>query len=374
MDSRERILTVLSGGIPDRVPFAPNLWQWFEFQKTWKLLPQELADCQTHLDAMRILGVDIFSRNLLTDIRRDWFGGHVRYRYSTVKVHESQNDDRRTLMYETPHGRLSESFLFQKEGCTLVQDEYLFKDFKRESEAWKDLFEDRELVLDTVSLEELTSNLGAGGVVIAGEVTSPLKQLHLCARADHSTFLLHDHEKSMLELMDIYAEKALEMIDKLVRSGIKVVMTMDNLDSIFYPPPYFERYCSRFFSRASEICHQNAAFLFSHACGHQKSILRQVIDCGIDGLEGIAFPPLGDVELWEAKKVGDRFIVEGGLSAIQLEGEVTLQQAEKYVRELFMKMKPLDRFIFSMSCNTSIKTSWDTLRYYRDAWLKHGNC
>ncbi|MGW8179992.1 MAG: uroporphyrinogen decarboxylase family protein, partial [bacterium] len=264
----------------------------------------------------------------------------------------------------------SEAFKFQEEGCTLVQHEYLFKDFDEEYLAWKSLFEDREFEFDLKSYQELSRRVGEDGLVIAGEVTCPLKQLHILARSDITAYLLYDHESEMIELMEIYAEKALRLIGKMVAAGVKAVMTMDNLDSTFYPPPHFKRYCAAFFSRAAEICHGRGAVFFSHACGQQRSILPLVTECGIDGLEGIAFPPLGDVDLWEAREAGDRFIVEGGLSAAQLEGYVSREDAEAYVSKLFNKLKPFDRFIFSMSCNTSIKTSWDTLRRYRDAWLK----
>ena len=56
---------------------------------------------------------------------------------------------------------------------------------------------------------------------------------------------------------------------------------------------------------------------------------------------------------------------------MQLEGEVTQAQADSHVKQLFDKMRPFERFVFSMSCNTSILTSWDTLKRYRDAWLKY---
>ena len=90
---------------------------------------------------------------------------------------------------------------------------------------------------------------------------------------------------------------------------------MDNLDSLFYSPDIFDRYCADFYRRAAELCHQGGAAFFIHACGRQQSILSRVIDCGVDGLEGIAFPPLGDIELHEARAAGPRFIAEGGLSA-----------------------------------------------------------
>jgi uroporphyrinogen-III decarboxylase len=177
----------------------------------------------------------------------------------------------------------------------------------------------------------------------------------------------------MIDLMSLYAEKALALIEQMARGGVEVIISMDNLDSTFYPPPYFERYCAEFFSKAARICHDHGAYFFSHACGRQKTILPQVVRCGIDGLEGIAYPPLGDVDLWEAREAGESFIVMGGLSAVELEGPVTREDADRYVERLFRRLHPFQRFIFSMSCNTSIRTDWDTLRYFRDAWWKFGN-
>jgi uroporphyrinogen-III decarboxylase len=371
--SKERLLAVLKGKIPDRVPFAPNIWQWFEYRKLHGLLPTELQDCDSHLEATRRLGFDVFSRNLATDIRMRWFGSHAIPTYRETEVVETIEADRRHLIYRTSEGMLSEVLEFQREGCTLVQLEYLFKDFDKENAAWKSLYRDLQLSFDWESFHRLSRSVGDEGIVIAGEITSPLKQLHLCARADQTTFLLVDHEVAMMELMAIYAEKALGLIEEMVRGGVQVIMSMDNLDSTFYPPPYFERYCTEFYSRAAEICHRHGAYLFSHACGNQRSILPQVVQCGIDGLEGIAFPPLGDIDLWDAREAGDSFIVVGGLSAVELEGPVTQQAAEEYVKTLFHRMRPFERFIFSMSCNTSIRTRWDTLRYYRDAWMKYGS-
>jgi len=372
MNSRQRVLSVLEGKVPDRAVFAPNIWQWYEYQKLHGLLPAELESCRSQLDVMKHLGVDIFSRNLLTDVRTEWIGGHVQTMYSGVEVEETvEQHGRRRITYHTPHGDLSEVFLFDKQGCTLIQDEYLFKDFDTEYEAWKDLFASREYRFDEDSFRNLEKEVGEHGLVMVSETTTPLKQLHFAARADNTVYLLFDHEKEMLELMEIYAGKALKLIGEMASKGVRAVCSMDNLDSLFYTPDFFERYCFDYFSRAVEISHQAGAWFFSHACGRQRDIMPQVIDCGLDGLEGIAFPPLGDIELWEAKAAGDKFIVEGGLSAVQLEGDVTGQDAERHVRDLFEKMKPYDRFIFSMSCNTSIFTKWDTLRYYRDAWLKY---
>ena len=372
MTSRQRVLTVLQGGIPDRAVFAPNIWQWFEYQKLHGLLPVEIGHCRSQLEVLKHLGVDIFSRNLLTDIRQYWMGGLMRTVYSAVEVEETVENGGRRVTYHTPQGDLSEVLRFDEPGCTLLQEEHLFKDFDREYPAWKALFADRDFIFDHEAFTRLEKQVGEAGLVMVGEITCPLKQLHLAARADNSIYLLYDHENEMRELMELYSDKALGLIREAVRHGAEAVCSMDNLDSLFYSPDIFRDYCAQFYSRAAQICHSAGAVFFSHACGRQRAILPQIVECGLDGLEGIAFPPLGDIELWEARAAGERFIVEGGLSAVQLEGEVTQAMADNYVKELFGRMKPFDRFIFSMSCNTSILTSWDTLLRYRDAWQKYG--
>ena len=78
------------------------------------------------------------------------------------------------------------------------------------------------------------------------------------------------------------------------------MMAMDNLDSVFHPPPYVEQYAASFYEQASQICHEHGSTFFIHACGQQRANLRLISSLGVDGLEGVASPPLGDGELDEA--------------------------------------------------------------------------
>ncbi len=371
MTPRENVLAVLERRTPERAVFAPNIWQWFEYNKLHGKLHPEIADCTTQLQVLRKLGADVFSRNLLTDGRTQWIGGHSSVRRSKVQVEEKHENNMWTITYKTPKGDISEVFRFEHEGCTLVQEKFLFKDFDSEYPALKALIEDMELEFDEPSFRKLEREVGDLGVVMVGETSCPLKQLHFAARADNTIYLLYDHEAEMMELMEIHAAKALKLIQQAVAAGAAAVCSMDNLDSLFYSPDIFDRYCADFYRKAADICHQGGAAFFIHACGRQRDILGRVIECGVDGLEGIAFPPLGDIQMHEARAAGERFIAEGGLSAAQLEGEVTQADADKYVKTLFAKLRPFERFVFSMSCNTSILTSWDTLRRYRDAWIKY---
>jgi uroporphyrinogen-III decarboxylase len=173
--------------------------------------------------------------------------------------------------------------------------------------------------------------------------------------------------------MNLHEEAQLRCIGQTVKSGVRVIMSMDNLDTMFHPPDYIQEYSSSYYKKASELCHSNGAKFFIHACGQQKDNLGLISSYNVDGLEGVASPPLGDVMPDEAMAdTSDGFIITGGISAMETRDLRTREEIFNYVEELFRKMLPYkNRFIFSSSCNTAIDTSWETIINFRDAWMKY---
>ena len=209
---KELITAVLKRKDPGRFLYAPNYWQWFAHQKNHDLLPEEISSCNSQLDLIRHLGLDVFSRNIYSDQQAFWFGGLIHLEWNDIRVEtDTQKDD---------HG----------------------------------------------------------------------------------------------------------------------------------------------------------ATFFIHACGQQKDNLKLIAQLGVDGLEGVAFPSIGDVELDEAMALsGDSFIITGGISAMETQNLKTRGDIFNYVEDLFNRMRPYrNRFMLSASCNTPINTSWETIKYFRDAWLEYG--
>ncbi|MBK9391911.1 MAG: hypothetical protein IPN68_17620 [Bacteroidetes bacterium] len=199
-----------------------------------------------------------------------------------------------------------------------------------------------------------------------------LKMLHLVMNPVQTVYFLLEQPEFAKRLLDMHEKAQLDLVNQCVSRGVKVIMSMDNLDTMFHPPSFVEEYSASFYQKASSICHENGAKFFIHACGNQRDNLQLISSYGVDGLEGVAFPPLGDVELDEAMKLtSDKFIITGGISAMETRDLKSTEAVFSYVEELFRKMAPYkNRFIFSASCNTSIDTTWDTIRHFRDAWLK----
>jgi len=172
------------------------------------------------------------------------------------------------------------------------------------------------------------ARLGGGGTVVADEVYSPLKLLHLIMGPIETTYLLEDHPGRAAEMMRSHEEASLDLISQMLLGGVKVVMSMDNLDSVFHPPQYVRQYCASFYERASRLCHEHDAEFFIHACGHQRANLPLIASLGVDGLEGVSPAPLGDVEMDEAMRLtNDRFLVSGGITPVEYQALKTRDDA-----------------------------------------------
>jgi uroporphyrinogen decarboxylase len=187
-------------------------------------------------------------------------------------------------------------------------------------------------------------------------------------------YLLVDAPERAKQLMDLHEAAMLELARQMATAGVKVMMAMDNLDTMFHPPRLVEQCSASFYEQASRICHEHGSQFFIHACGQQKANLGLIASLGVDGLEGVAPPPLGDVELDEAMRLsGDRMIVTGGISAIEFERLKTREAVFGYVRELFARMTPwAHRFVLSASCATPFSAPWERLLDFRDAWREYG--
>jgi uroporphyrinogen-III decarboxylase len=208
---------------------------------------------------------------------------------------------------------------------------------------------------------------------VAGELHSPLKMLHTLLGPQDTTFFLMDFPERAAELLALHEAAQLDLVRQMAAAGVRVMMAMDNLDTAFHPPQYVEKYSASFYEKASRICHEHGSLFFIHACGHQRDNLKLIASLGVDGLEGVAFPPLGDVALDEAMQLaGDRLIITGGITAKEFERLRTREQVFAYVKELFGQMRPYaDRFIFSASCNTPYTAPWSTIVWFREAWQEY---
>ena len=371
---------VLKNIYPARFAYAPNYWQWFAHYKNHGTLPKEIRHCENQVDIIQYLGLDLFTRNSYCKQSEYWFGGICEECFDPqIQVKKQTSNKARDtyshIDYTTKSGRLTEELRYVFDESTVVQTKFLIRDYSREIERYEAFIQNRIWKFNRTKYELESKKLGKKGVLVVGDFYSPLKLLHITLGPVNSVYFLVDHPEVAARIMSIHEERQLLAIEDCVRSGVQAVMSMDNLDSMFHPPDYVETYSASFYSRAAEICNKYGAKFFIHACGNQKENLKLISSLGVHGLEGVAYPPLGNVSLKEAfEMTNETFIITGGISSIEFETLKTRQEIFTYVKNLFETLKPYkNRYIFSASCNTPINAPWESIKYFRDAWMEYGD-
>jgi uroporphyrinogen-III decarboxylase len=371
---------VLQNKNPSGIVFAPNYWQWFSHHQNHGILPDEIKHCETQLDMINWLGLDVFSRNIYCKQDEYWFGGICEELFDGVEVNKTsyiENGDKITNKeYHFGTGVLTEQLRYVFSESTIVQKKFLISDYSKEARLLEQLLASRKWKFNPLKFEAIRNKVGDNGVVVVGDFFSPLKMLHIVMNPVQSVYFLMEQPDFAKSLLDIHEHAQLDLVTQCVSQGVKVVMSMDNLDTMFHPPDYVEAYSASFYEKASAICHAYGAKFFIHACGNQKENLPLIASYGVDGLEGVAYPPLGNVELDEAMRMTpEHFIITGGISAIETRDLKSREEVFSYVKNLFHKMTPYkNRFMFSASCNTPIDTKWETIKNFRDAWLEYKDC
>jgi len=377
---RNNVERVLQNQNPSRIVYAPNYWQWFSHHKNHGTLPIEINHCETQLDLIKYLGLDVFSRNIYCKQDEYWFGGICEETFDGVEVVKSTHIDNgdKILDYEyhCKSGVLTEQLRYIFNESTIVQKKFLITDYTGEAELLEQFVASRKWKFNHSKYTAIQEKVGEAGTVVLGDFFSPLKMLHLVMDPVQTVYFLMEQPELGEILLNLHENAQLDLVKQCVSKGIKSIMAMDNLDVMFHPPDYVEAYSSSFYKKASAICHENGAKFFIHACGNQKENLALITSYGVDGLEGATFPPLGNIELDEAMRLTpDHFIITGGISAMETRDLKTKDEVFTYVRNLFEKMKPYrNRFMFSASCNTPIDTKWETIKLFRDAWLEYNDC
>ena len=379
MTGKKRILETLAGRWGDRVPFVPNVWQWFYVNRMRKALPKELASCRDPLDVLRHLGADIFSKFDGKVIRPGLcrcghavtFEGEFREAPPEwTSFADFTGGPVRKETIETPRGALSHTWVYEEETGAPFEAEHWWKDFERDYPSVRAWMEDTRWTVDRAALRKGLERVGEDGVIAFMLPPSPLKQFHWLAGPDQATFFLIDHPREMRDLAEIHAEQSLAVLEEVVDEPEMFIFEVDdNLDSQFYSPPLFREYCLPVLKKMAATVHARGKYLFVHACGRLKALGPLILEAGLDCVEGQTHPPIGDWRLDEARALSDRLILCGGMTAEEQlwQGPDAVRRIDAHVRDLFASLGDRRRFLFGSGCNTAPDTPYANLVAFRDA-------
>ncbi|MCC6679700.1 MAG: hypothetical protein IT445_02250 [Phycisphaeraceae bacterium] len=381
------MLAALAGDKPDRVPFVPNIWQWFYVNRERGTLPAALADdaCTGPVDALRRMGADVMSKFdglVLTPSYNQCHSTveHEGEPFATGPVWQSfvgsQAAPIRRERIETPHGPLTQVWEYAPDAVAPFESEHWWKDFETEYAAVRCWMEDVDWHLDQDLFKAGLKNVGEDGLMLFQLLPTPLKKFHWLAGQANASLFMIDHFDAMRELAEIHEAKSLAALEEAIDlKNIWVFEVPDNLDSLFYSPPLFREFCLPVLQKAARMIHARGKYLFVHACGRLRQLADLLLESEIDCVEGQAHPPIGDWHLNEARNLSPQLIVCGGMTAVEQlwSAPDATARINNHVRQIMESMGTKRRFLYASGCGTSPDTPYENLLSFRNAAWKYGS-
>ena len=349
MTGRERLLTVLRGGIPDRMPFVPLVNEFF-----WDTLPAEW-NVHDPVTCCRRIGADIAERWVSSYVGFGLhFGEEDGRDLAAQKIRQQvQRGDRTTVRYETPVGTLTEQFRETREaGSTSFREKHLVKTVD-DLRAYQYLWESMSPRAAYHLTRERMDYIGDDGIVMVRTPCTPLLHLIMYDMGlERTSYFLADYPGPMKRLMRTMTDKVLAAAQVAAGSPAEVGIIPENSSTLLFSPRQFSEYCTPLFDEMARMFHDNGKLLLLHACGHLHDLLPLIARTGLDGIESLTPPPTGNVELHYAREMlgPDRTII-GGLDPVWF-AQATSQEVESRVESIAEEVSPGRHFMLMPSDST----------------------
>lgn len=326
MTERERLLKVLKGETPDRVPWFADLGHWLrsESGEQWNLFA-------------------IDSRNKeVTDLHREVKAGwyieagsiHEEYYEDGVRREREIKGDSAIERYITPIGEISMirkwnsmSFSWDIEKLMIenINDLKILlyaierKKFRPKYENWQ-------------RIEEMGGDIGLGFQSLGYTGLGSLMSYYM--GVENTIYAIYDEPDLVGRYIETYNKKHLELVDLYCKSPAPHMIFGDNLSSDVQPPHLFMEYSFEHYKNIADKFHEAGKTVSSHLDGMLSNIIGIVADSGIDVADACTPAPTGDLAPAEIRKqAGSNMILMGGISPAMWLPQTSEKDFIKHVRE-----------------------------------------
>ncbi len=347
MTNRERILAIMAGRPPDRIPWIPRLGIWYEAARRAGTLPPE------------------HQGRTLREVERDVFGGTAardgiiwRTQLRGVEVRTHRPNEMETITeYVTPAGavttRLRATEHLRRQGIQDSEVGFMLK--RREDYAVVEhLLEQTDYLPAYDEYEAYEREVGEEGypMVNCGDCPFHHWMRALCGY-DQAYFHLNDYASEVERLVAAMTDRFKETVWRhMLDSPAKLVMHGHHLSSQMTPPPLFRQHILPYYRELTPLARARGKTVAIHADNDTRLILPLIKEAGIGMAECFVTSPMVRTTLAEARAAwGEDVIIWGGVPSVILEDPYTDEQLEEHMDRLFRTIAPGGAFILGIADN-----------------------
>ncbi len=358
MTNRQRILAVMEGKLPDRLPWIPRLAIWYEANKREGTLPRRYRNMS------------------LREVERDVFGGTAardamiyRIEIRDIEIRTHQLNEMETLTeHVTPVGtvtaRLCGTERLRRQGIQDAEVGFMLK--RREDyPVVEHIIEHTRYAPTFEEYEAYEREVGDEGYPMVNCGDCPMHHwMRALVGYNQAYFHLNDYASEVERLLGVLTDHYKETIWKhMLDSPARLLMHGHHLSSQMTPPPLFERYILPYYQELSPQVRARGKVLALHADNDTRHILPHIERAGFGMAECFVTHPMVETTLAEARAAwGDRVIIWGGVPSVILEEPFTEEEFEQHMDELFRTIAPGRAFILGIADNAMPGSNIERIR------------
>lgn len=325
MNQRERILTLLSGGVPDHVPWFGDLAYYAGALERHGEVPKRWQRTKDYYDYHRKMRVGFYLQGY-------WAFDPVYDGEVEVRIEQEGRVQRTTV--GTPLGTLIGETTYLPVSCSSAISRYMISTPKDLAvlRYWIEHTTYRPAPEEALRRRPWVEDLG---IVLCYLPRTPFMELVVhFAGIGNIVALWSDARDEFEETLAVMARSSTEAAEAALQVPSDAFMIPENLSSEVVGR-FYAKYVVPVEREWIKKIKQAGKYTYIHMDGTLRGLIRQVAETGFDVIEAVTPLPAGDVAIVDVRQVaGPRPILWGGIPGGYFTGLVSDQEFDRHVREV----------------------------------------
>jgi hypothetical protein len=195
----------------------------------------------------------------------------------------------------------------------------------------------------------------APDVSVHVEVFSPFTHFMELFGYEQALMALLDEPKKCHDVLSAFTQQVLAQVEFYAGCEPDAILVSSAFAGAgFISRQMYQEFVVPYEDQVFQAIHQHGSISYVHTCGAIGDRLDLMCETGVDGIDTLDPPPLGTVELRQAKeKYGERFFFKGNLDAVNEMLNADDQTFEQAVKDRLKIGKPGSGYILSSACSVA---------------------